>query len=93
MEGDEVIPRTLEVRAESVWYSHSSPCYLRRERETGQTRGKRVNGRGERDAAEFAIGSRLGGENDTTTAGRRRLSAYSDKDAADFGAPFVGRAA
>jgi len=68
------------------------PCYLRRVRETGQTRGKRVNGRGERDAAEFAIGSRLGGENDTTTAGLRRLSAYSDKDAVDFGAPFVGRA-
>jgi len=84
--------RTLEVRAESVWYLHSSHAIYAGCATTGQTRGKRVNGRGERDAAEVAIGSRLGGENDTTTAGRRRLSAYSDKDAADFGAPFVGRA-
>jgi len=61
-------------------------------RQRGQTRDKRVNGRGERDAAEFAIGSRLGGENDTTTAGRRRLSASSDNGAADVAAPFVGRA-
>ena len=53
---------------------------------------KRAKGRGEHDAADLAIGSGLGGANDTTTAGVRRLSTSSNSEAVDLGALFVGRA-
>ena len=54
--------------------------------------GKRAKGRGEHDAADLATGSGLGGANDTTTAGVRKLSASSNSEAVDLGALFVGRA-
>ena len=92
--------RGLESSRIGIGFSYQ-PCYFCRLRQTAETRGRRAIGRGERDAAEPAIGSRLGGKNDTTIVGLLtgtsgndccRLSTSSDSDGVDPGAPFVGRA-